>query len=150
MKHGYATGGKRLVVLDPNGCGADLGWMFVIVAAPTGVVYLNQSGGYSCAQYEQEGYLIPLLGAGLDEELKEIFVGELRGWGTRGLTWPVELLDRLRTAVASFAVYACDRHDDLYPTPLVLDESRLDEVAEAWLPVVTPDGPGVLVWENSD
>ncbi|MFJ9863314.1 DUF6210 family protein [Streptomyces sp. NPDC101165] len=33
-----------------------------------------------------------------------------------------------------------------------LDEelTRLAEVDEAWVPVVTPDGPGVLVRENSD
>ncbi|MGW2742114.1 DUF6210 family protein [Streptomyces sp. NPDC001450] len=36
------------------------------------------------------------------------------------------------------------------PRPLALDETRLAEVDEAWVPVVTPDGPGVLVRENSD
>lgn len=30
------------------------------------------------------GYLVPLFGTSLDEELKEIFVGELRGWGLHG------------------------------------------------------------------
>jgi len=31
-----------------------------------------------------------------------------------------------------------------------LDESRSDEIDEAWVPVTTPDGPGILTWENSD
>lgn len=34
--------------------------------------------------------------------------------------------------------------------PLVLDETRLDELDEAWLPVVCADGPAVLIWPNSD
>ncbi|MFE4652331.1 DUF6210 family protein [Streptomyces sp. NPDC056707] len=148
MDHLCEAEGKRHIYLDPDGCGS--GWVFVIVAAPTGVVYQNQCGGYSCAQYEQEGYLVPLFGADLDAELNEIFVGELRGWGMRGQEWPVELLDRLRAAVNSFAVYGSGRHHELYPTALVLDESRFAEAAEAWIPVVGPDGPGVLVWENSD
>ncbi|MGW9132372.1 DUF6210 family protein [Streptomyces sp. NPDC055681] len=71
--------GKRHIYLGPDGCGSGTGWVFVIVAAPTGVVYQNQSGGYSCAQYEQEGHLIPLFGSDLDEELKQIFVGEKGG-----------------------------------------------------------------------
>ncbi|WUO43891.1 DUF6210 family protein [Streptomyces sp. NBC_00285] len=33
---------------------------------------------------------------------------------------------------------------------MLLDESRLAEADEAWVPVLTPDGPGVLTWENSD
>ncbi|WBP92122.1 DUF6210 family protein [Kitasatospora cathayae] len=139
---------KRHVYLDPDGCG--VGWMFVIVAAPTGVVYQNQCGGHACAQYEQEGYLVPLYGADLDEEMKEIFVGELNGWGVRGTEWTPEVLARLRAAVDSLGIYGSGREDDLYPPSLILDESRLAEAAEAWIPVVTPDGPGVLVWENSD
>ncbi|MFF4568960.1 DUF6210 family protein [Streptomyces sp. NPDC001410] len=140
---------RRHIFLDPDGSGTDQGWAFLIVAAKTGVVYEVQGGGVGCVQYAQEGYLIPLFGRGLDEELKEIFVGELKGQGARQLDWPVELLDRLRGAVA-FHVYGSANRDDLFPTPLALDETRLAEVDEAWVPVVTPDGPGVLVWENSD
>ncbi|MFE0462335.1 DUF6210 family protein [Kitasatospora sp. NPDC058965] len=142
-------GDKRYIFLDPNGSGTDQGWMFVIVAAPTGVVYQNQGGGYGCVQYQQEGYLIPLFGPDLDTELKEIFVGELKGHGAPRSGWPVELLDRLRAAVG-LHVYGPANRDDVFPTPLVLDESRLSEADEAWVPVLTPDGPGVLVWENSD
>ncbi|MEU4116536.1 DUF6210 family protein [Kitasatospora sp. NPDC028055] len=139
---------KRYVYLDPDGCGG--GWMFVIVAAPTGVVYQSQCGGYACAQYEQEGYLVPLYGADLDEDLNAIFVGELKGWGMRGQEWQAGVLDRLRTAVDALGIYGSGRHDVSGPPSLVLDESRLSEAAEAWIPVITPDGPGVLVWENSD
>lgn len=140
---------KRYVCLDPDGTGADQGWMFVVVAAPTGVVHQNQGGGYGCIPYEQEGYLLPVFGRGLDDELKQIFVRELKGWGSRGLDWPEELLARLRKAVAVH-VHGSDNRDDTWPSPLVLDESRLAEADEAWVPVLTPDGPGFLAWENSD
>jgi hypothetical protein len=33
---------------------------------------------------------------------------------------------------------------------LKLDESRIAEADEAWVPVLTPDGSGVLMWFNSD
>ncbi|WP_460358611.1 DUF6210 family protein [Actinoallomurus acanthiterrae] len=36
------------------------------------------------------------------------------------------------------------------PRKLELDEERLHELDEAWTPVVTADGPGILVWQNSD
>ncbi|MFJ9706886.1 DUF6210 family protein [Streptomyces sp. NPDC101234] len=52
--------------------------------------------------------------------------------------------------VAAFHLYGSANQDDLYPARLALDETRLADVDEAWVPVVTPDGPGVLVWENSD
>ncbi|MEU8920442.1 DUF6210 family protein [Kitasatospora sp. NPDC048545] len=139
---------KRHVYLDPDGCGG--GWVFVIVAAPTGVVYRTQCGGYACAQYEQEGYLSPHYGTDLDTDLKAFFVGELKGYGTRGRMWQPDELARLRSLVDDLGIYGADRYDELYPPSLVLDESRLAELAEAWVPVVTPDGPGVLVWENSD
>jgi hypothetical protein len=36
------------------------------------------------------------------------------------------------------------------PHPLRLDERHLSDADEAWVPVLTPDGPGILVWSNSD
>jgi hypothetical protein len=79
----------------------------------------------------------------------EIFVGELKGWGARRPDWPTELLDRLRAGGLVPCPGSADR-EDVFPAPLVLDESRLSEVDEAWVTVVTPDGPGILVWENAD
>lgn len=33
---------------------------------------------------------------------------------------------------------------------LQVDETAIDELDEAWIPVLTVDGPGVLIWSNSD
>lgn len=122
----------------------------MIVDAPTGVRYSNQTGGYARHQSSQEGYLLPLFGGELDEELALIFVEGLRGHGYRPVAWPPSLVERLRAAVTDLAVYGAANRDALCPTPLALDESRLDETGEAWVRVLTPDGPGVLVWRNSD
>ncbi|MEU0031956.1 DUF6210 family protein [Streptomyces sp. NPDC006335] len=88
-------------------------------------------------------------GRALDQELKEIFADELKGSGSRGPPWPPELLDRMRSAV-TLHVHGSANRDDLWPAPPVLDASRPAEADEAWVPVLTPDGPGVLTWENSD
>lgn len=42
------AGPARRVFGDPDGTGADQGRVFVIVAAPTGVV---QGGGFGCVPY---------------------------------------------------------------------------------------------------
>lgn len=61
-----------------------------------------------------------------------------------------KLLKRLRAAVSDLGVYGAKNSDALYPGSLALDETRLDETEEAWVRVLTPDGPGVLIWQNSD
>ena len=33
---------------------------------------------------------------------------------------------------------------------LSLDVERIDSLDEGWIPVVTPGGPGTLIWPNSD
>ncbi|MFJ9461250.1 DUF6210 family protein [Kitasatospora sp. NPDC101447] len=51
--------------------------------------------------------------------------------------------------VGAVRYWACDG-TTVKPHRLQLDESRIREADEAWVPVITPDGPGVLVWLNSD
>ncbi|MFE2825499.1 DUF6210 family protein [Streptomyces sp. NPDC059271] len=147
---GEAEGGdgKRRVFLDIDETGS--GWLFVVVAAPTGVIYQTQGGGYGCVAYEQEGYLLPFYVPGADAGLNDLFVGALKSCGSRRLDWPPNLLDRLRQEVADLHIWGSANQDDVSPTPLALDESRLAETDEAWVPVLTPDGPGILVWQNSD
>jgi hypothetical protein len=49
------TDARRRVFLDLEG--NESGTVFVVVAAPTGVVYEVPGGGYGCVRYEQEGCL---------------------------------------------------------------------------------------------
>ncbi|MFG2627736.1 DUF6210 family protein [Streptomyces sp. NPDC048473] len=47
----------RYVFLDPDGVAVDR--LYVVVAAPTGVIYQQQYGGTACRQGEAEGVSRP-------------------------------------------------------------------------------------------
>ncbi|MFI6514633.1 DUF6210 family protein [Spirillospora sp. NPDC050679] len=138
---------RRYVFLDPDGT-AD-GWLHVIVEAGTGVVYQHQYGGTANRQGEAEGFLVPLSGRAALAALRDLFEKRFRGAGTWGLSWPEAERERLRGIVESVSYWSCDGRNEK-PYPLRLDESRATETDEAWVPVLTPDGPGTLVWHNSD
>ncbi|MET9228231.1 DUF6210 family protein [Lentzea sp. NPDC003310] len=118
----------RKVFLDPDGTQQD--WLYVVVRARTGVLYEQQHGGTENRLDAVEGFLVPLQSVPALAELRALFKRRR--------------LQDLRAVVAK-ALYWTDE-----PVPLRLDESREAEVAEAWVPVVTPDGSGVLMWHNSD
>ncbi|RFS83219.1 hypothetical protein D0T12_24020 [Actinomadura spongiicola] len=105
-----------------------------------------------------EGHLVPV--GGVDQvsgrdgraELREIFERAMRGSGRTGAGLTADLLDRVRSAVGVLHYWTSGRTREGTPdrVPPRIDESRVDELDEAWIPVRTPDGPGVLVWDNSD
>jgi hypothetical protein len=131
-----------------------------LIPAATGVVYQQQYGGHACRQGQVEGYLLPvsaLRGGDCEESvtaLRDIFEVELVGWGWHDDAAHAHLLTRLREAVAKIATEAPGQTpDDLLSRgwqPLALDESRLGDLDEAWVPVRTAHGQGTLVWSNSD
>ena len=144
---GLAIGGP-VVFLDPDGT-LPQSWMFVIVRHPTGVRYDQQYGGRLTRSATAEGYLVQVDPTPVRPLLDEVFLGRLRGPGMQlGPELTSEALDLLRAALraARFWTPAPGTH----PEPLALDESELAELDEAWIPVLTPAGPGVLVWPNSD
>lgn len=134
--------------LDPDGATGG-GWLHVVVEADTGVVYQQQYGGTACQQGRVEGFLVPLFGPDALDALRELFERDLRGAGTRACGMPDSMLDRLREIIGTIRYWSCDGTTE-EPHDLRLDESRALEVDEAWVPVLTPDGTGVLVWFNSD
>jgi hypothetical protein len=138
----------HFVSLDPDGTAAD-DWLYVAVAARTGVFYQQQYGGTACRQGQVQGFLVPLNGADAVPALRELFEKDFRGAGTRHHPWSPEEWARLGRIVGDITYWACDGHDEV-PHALRLDEERTVEADEAWLPVLTPDGPGVLMWCNSD
>ncbi|MEV7211827.1 DUF6210 family protein [Kitasatospora cineracea] len=139
---------RRFVFLDPDGMSAG-GWLYAVVEARTGVCYQQQYGGTACRQGQVEGFLVPLSGPDALDALRGLFERHFRGAGTWNHQWPEDERGRLREAVESVAYWASDGTSE-EPHALRLDESRIREADEAWVPVITPDGPGVLVWFNSD
>lgn len=122
----------RFVFLDPDGT-AGL-WLYVVVEHRTGIVYQTQYGGTATWQGQVEGYRVPITAHDALDALRR---------------WPGSGLTRLRELIGTITYWACDGEEER-PSPLVLDESRAAEIDEAWVPVITADGPGVLLWSNSD
>lgn len=138
----------RHVFLDPDGTfGYD--WLYAIVRAPTGVFYQQQYGGTACRHGKVQGFLVPVFNPDALEAFRELFEKELGGSGMHNRSWSEGAIARLREGVADIRYWACDGRDE-EPHELRLDEGRMGEANEAWIPVTTPDGPGVLVWSNSD
>ena len=140
----------RLVWIDPEGF-LDHDWMMVLVEQPTGVSYRHQYGGTACRQATVQGYLVPVFSRVAFNRLRHLFEEALQGAGTWNYRWTDDERAEVRASVAllrmSPSVWT-DHPDDL--VNLSLDEGRFTEADEAWLPVVSADGPGWLLWPNSD
>ena len=138
----------------------------VVIDAPTGVIYSQQCGGTNCYHYDFEGYFVPLSRYELDESdttsdnrlaldtdlLKAVFHEAVPGdpdacvWARSTDELPPDRLDRLAALVALL----CYRGGNYDEKMITLDYLRLKDGCEACVPVVTPDGPGTLVWNNCD
>jgi hypothetical protein len=96
----------------------DLG---LIIKAPTGVRYSNQSGGYACEHPETEGFFVPLRTRAGRSELTTL-AGMFRG------AW-----NRLDDVRADSVDGALRRHAI---TSIRVDRSMLSESREAWVHVI--------------
>jgi hypothetical protein len=142
---------KRWYVdVHPEGISDGTGWLYVVVRAPTSVIYQQQYGGTACRHGRVEGFLVPVFGPKGLGLLRELFEGHFRGAGTWNYRWETAEVESLRTAVGGIGYWASSESGTADPCPLQLDEQHLPEADEAWVPVSTPDGPGVLLWPNSD
>ncbi|MGW4649732.1 DUF6210 family protein [Kitasatospora sp. NPDC004289] len=139
---------RHHVPLDPDGT-AGRDWLCLVVEADTRVVYHQQYGGTTNRQGQVEGFLVPLAGAPQLAALRALFERDLRGAGAADHRWTAEQRLRLGAAVSALRYWTSDGAVD-HPHPLRLDDSRAAETDEAWVPVLTPDGPAVLLWSNSD
>ena len=120
-----------------------------MVHAPTGGFYRQQYGGTACRQGQAEGFLVPVYGPDSLARLRDLFEAHFLGAGTWNYRWRAEEISRLGDALAAIRYWACDGGTET-PQPLQFDEQRLGDADEAWIPVLAPDGPGILVWYNSD
>lgn len=126
-------------------------WLYVVIEAPTGVVYELQYAGTLCRRAGIEGHLVPTESTVGHAALIDLFVDRLGGVGTPMDAVP-QHLDALRAAVEHIVLPVGTSSDGLGPTlsRIGVDETRLAEATEAHVPVTTEFGPGVLVWSNSD
>lgn len=155
----------RKVLIDPDGTFTS--YLGVIVQHPTGVEYEHQCAGIECAERSVEGYYVPLGGAMMDlddgnvnaSELHQVFHREVRvgcpfggtAWKEHASALPADRLKDLRDALAKIPYWGReDGPEGQRRTALRLDESRIGDLREAWVPVSTPDGPAILIWPNCD
>ena len=142
------------VFLDPDGSQE---WgLVVIVAAATGVTYAHQCGGHATELREVEGFAVPLGGPSAAKKIVQWFAAtfggnpplrESRFWRD----WSQERIEELASIVSDVPFWLTPGADG--PDQrcwLKLDRDRFGEVTEAWVPVRTPYGPGVLLFQNSD
>lgn len=144
------------VFLDPDGTASHTNWLFVVIETPTGVSYETQCGGLSNDVSRAEGYLVPVNGLSWDPDKGHIDASALskvfhtgRSCGTPDPLSP-DLLKELEGLVSQIPFWTHHEGRDSHRGRLQIDDSRLPEIREAWVPVLTPAGPGILLWPNCD
>jgi hypothetical protein len=150
------------VVLDPDGTARS--YLGLVVLHPTGVVYEQQCGGTEAQTRSAEGYFVPLGGVAYDPGQRPVTIEDLTavfhhrggcaygGEATSGRPeLPPQRLDKLRALVETipYWTFRSDGETDARGR-LRLDEGKTMELMESWVPVMTPDGAGVLTWPNCD
>jgi hypothetical protein len=150
------SGLARYTFLDPAETWGS--WLMVVVRFPTGVIYGTQCAGVATEQRYVEGYLVPLGGLQCVPENGSILSAPLRAvfhrgkscmWGWAGLELPTDRRATLDTLIEAIPYWQHTSDEDIQ-SRLCVDQERASQIAEAWIPVQTPDGPGVLLFNNCD
>lgn len=153
-KHTFSAMERMNVYIDPDGS-IDTG-LLVLVAAPTGVVYETQCAGLRCEQRGLEGYIVPCssqsyeLTSNVAADIADFFYRHFKNQGDSADTWPSKAVAELSTLIHSVAFWTTPKDAPHRRERLRLDHTRLEECTEAWIPIITPYGPGVLIFKNSD
>src|SRR5688500_12864266 len=136
----------RTIFVDPDGTNPGV---YVIVAHPTGVLYGQPYGGTANLYRELEGYLVPVDGTEASAEFHGVFEVVLEGTGIGGQpsSVPEGVIDAVVQAVERIQFWPSDAGA---PESLRVDMSKIRELDEGWVPVLTSDGPAGLIWPNSD
>jgi hypothetical protein len=147
----------RFVYLDPDGTLPE--WIGMVVRCETGVVYGSQCAGVAIEQRLIEGYFVPIGGLKYSGDDGQIKVGLFREifherdtceWKWTGRELPAERLARLKNLVSTIPYWRPELDGVDQKFPVRLDATRVEQLAEAWLPILTPDGPGVPLHKNCD
>lgn len=111
----------------------DSGGLGLIVLFPSGVVYTNQTGGYSCMTPTEEGIFVPLVSETLDHEKilhDYFFLGKWGGWCNNGIDEKdADFIDELLAR-------------DFITKMVSVNRERLHDSHEAWVYVNIGPHPG--------
>lgn len=136
------------IFLNPDGT-QDIG-LCLIVEKDTGVFYGNQSAGNACVELYSEGYLVPLGMKDVEKELNKFFAKETTGWTP--VCWKEKQVEQLSLIISKIPCWNTHYYQDEDDQRqfLKLDKTRIEECEEAWIPVLSPLGKAILIFENSD
>ncbi|MEY4180616.1 MAG: hypothetical protein RLY70_4190 [Planctomycetota bacterium] len=137
------------VFLNPDGT-QETG-LVVIVEHGTGVRYAQQCGGIATEIRAIEGFLVPVGGPSAAKKVYQWFWKRFAGHCSTGeVEWREELIAELATLIATIPCWLTRSNGKDERHKLELNVARIDECVEAWIPVLTPYGPGILTLDNSD
>ena len=152
------SGERQFVYIDPDGTFGD--WIAVVIESQTGVVYGTQCGGTACDQRYIEGFLIPCGGLRFNtNDLLKVTSKMLTSpfhdskgclWNRWNETVSEAVLAEIGENVRQVTIWHHTNADDCTRDHLELDLDRVYEIREAWIPVTTKFGRGVLLWNNCD
>jgi len=128
-------------------------YLLIIVVAPTGVIYSQQCGGYGCDQRSLEGFVVQVGDEKSPGIIYDWFWKHFEGTCMNAAQWNDDNIAELEKLIAGVSCWYLDPDGrsvlgDL--EYLKLDRERMDECVEAWIPVLSPYGPAILVLHNSD
>ena len=138
------------IFIDPDGTQENT--LHVLVQHPTGVEYAHQCAGYVNEERSAEGFLIPLGESKASQPLIDWFWKRFKGNSYPPLIeWDQQNVSELKDLVQKIPCWFTAKGGEAdRRTTLALDEDRMGECVEGWVPVKTPFGPGILVFENCD
>lgn len=109
---------------------------WLIVEAKTGIEYSHQCGGSQTTIINVEGYLIPC----------EPFYDDPVKWNEKDY---IEKCGRELVEALPVMTFLNANNKDTWEL-VRYDLNRIEEAIEAWVPITTSLGKGVLIWDNSD
>jgi len=143
---------KKFIFIDTDGTLDS--WIYLLVESKTNIIYSSQCNGTDNEIRYLEGFLVPVGGEVYNVSLNQkINIDKLinifkKKSKTQTNNFDIEELKRNIEQITIWYSEEIDGND--IRDHLMLNLDRLDEVVEAWVPVLTPWGGGVLIWKNSD
>ena len=139
---------KIYVFIDPDGTHRN--YLYVIVNSPTGIIYSSQCEGLSTTEKSIEGFIVPLDEEKYSSRFIEFFT-KYNGNPPNNIDtkWEEGDLETLSLIISDIPIWQSDM-DSSSRTFLKMDFDRINDLTEAWVPVKTPYGDGILIFKNSD
>jgi hypothetical protein len=137
------------IFIDPDGTMQFEFGLMVLVLATTGVSYSTQCNGIATDEKSAEGFLVPVGDVNAAQPIMQWFKERFASIDPRTSPWTNERIASLAELVRRIPIWY--RQGENYVRSfLELDQQRINECVEAWIPVITPFGKGYLLTANSD